>query len=75
MSTGSGALALTAPDHAVAVEGGEQDPDLVVEGDPRHLLAPAGDGAAEAGAKERQHPGQRAALAVEDDTGPHPDDA
>src|SRR4051812_2020571 len=47
------------------VERGEVEADDVVRVDPRHVLAPTGDGPADAKAEEGEHLGQRAAPLVE----------
>ena len=67
--TGSGAVPLTGAAPVGAVERGEVERDEVVEVDPRQVLAPAGDRAADAELEEREHLRQRAAALVEHDAG------
>ena len=69
--TGSGAVALTAPDQAVSGAGAQgDDADDVVDVDPGQVLLAAGDGAADAELERRERLRQRTAVCVEHDTGP-----
>ncbi|CAB4952911.1 unannotated protein [freshwater metagenome] len=57
------------------VQGGEEDADLVVDVDPRHILLPVAQPGPEAQAERPGHHGQRATLGGEHHAGPDEDDA
>ena len=65
--TGFGAVRLTGPDTESVVEEVADRADVVVEGDPAHVLLARADPAAEPELERQEHPVQRAAVGGEHD--------